>query len=139
LLNAASSAACVLNKDGSVAISNQAAKDLFDLYPGYTIELKIPDIWVAVENVLNNVESRTSFAFFHRNSNYLAEIGPIVWQSHVYGALCILRDVTEIEKTKLSLQSQSHQLGTRCDHYGFNARPVDLRWQCESPSHKPCL
>lgn len=105
LLNAVSSAACVLNNDGSVVISNQEAKDLFDLYPGTTIELKIPDIWVAVETVLNNNKNRASFAFIHCNSNYLAEIGPIFWQSRVCGALCILKDVTEIEKIKLSLQS----------------------------------
>ncbi|MFZ0612685.1 MAG: hypothetical protein WAM73_10635 [Desulfobacterales bacterium] len=105
LFNATHNIIFVVDRFGSVIISNQMAKEKFGVHPGKRLEDPMPEFWPMVAAALKDREYRTGIPLAHAGTSFLARIGPIWWRAEMIGALCILDDVTELEQATSKLKT----------------------------------
>lgn len=129
LLNATRNGVYVVDKTGTVVISNELIQKTFGLFPGSLLKATLPEFWPHVEEVLNGRHYRAGIPIHAPNASFLARVSPILWRGGLIGVLCIFDDHTELDKTTrrmLSFKALSKELDAIIDSSN------DGLWICDA-------
>ena len=113
VLDASVNAIFVLDLAGTVVVSNRRVQQSLGLFPGSLLPSTLPDFWPHIRQAL---EKRTSFTRLPVQAgkiSYMARLTPMTFKESFIGALCVLEDRTELEKTTrkmLSYQELNREL-----------------------------
>ena len=132
ILNASHSGIFVLNASGRVLISNHIIQIRLGVHSGSQIDTMLPEFWKTALAAMDQREYVTGVPLSLKGATFMARIGPMIWNSSMIGALCILDDVTELEQTirKLhSYQALSRELDTIID------ASTDGLWICDGEAN----
>lgn len=113
LLNATHNGVFAVERSGTVVFSNQAIQTTFGLFPGAPLQSAMPEFWPNVESTLKDRDYRSGITVPGNAASFLGRVGPILWEEEILGALCVLEDVTELEKVThqmLSYQELNREL-----------------------------
>jgi PAS domain S-box-containing protein len=99
LLDASGNAIFVLDPSGTVVISNHQVQKCLGLFPGSLLPNTLPEFWPHVRQVLEERRDLTGLPVQAGDVPYLARLAPMIFKGAVIGALCVLEDRTELEKT----------------------------------------
>ena len=99
LLDASGNAIFVLDPSGTVVISNHQVQKSLGLFPGSLLPNTLPELWPHVRQVLEERRDLTGLPVQAGDAPYLARLAPMIFKGAVIGALCVLEDRTELEKT----------------------------------------
>lgn len=105
LLDAAHNVIFVVDRFGSIIVSNQMASKNFGAHPGKRLGALLPEFWPTVAGALKDRQYRSGIPMAYSGASFLAKVGPICWQDEMIGVLCILDDVTELEQMSLKLKT----------------------------------
>ena len=113
LLNASGNAIFVLDPSGTVVISNRRVQRSLGLFPGSLLPNTLPDFWPHARKVLEQQINLSGLPVQAEKISYLARLAPMNFKDTFIGALCVLEDRTELEKTTrkmLSFQELNREL-----------------------------
>ena len=113
VLDASVNSIFVLDPSGTVVISNRRVQQALGLFPGSLLPNTLPDLWPHARNVLEEQTSLIGLTVQSGETSYLARLTPMNFRESFIGALCVLEDRTELEKTTrkmLSYQELSREL-----------------------------
>jgi PAS domain S-box-containing protein len=99
LLDASGNAIFVLDPSGTVVISNHQVQKSLGLFPGSLLPNTLPEFWPHVRQVLEERQDLTGIPVQAGDVPFLARLAPMIFKGAVIGALCVLEDRTELEKT----------------------------------------
>ncbi len=128
LLDASENAIFVVNRSGTVMISNRRVQKTLGLFPGSLIISTLPEFWPHVRRVLQSKHQLSDIGIQADEISYLARLAPFKFKDTIIGVLCVLDDRTELENTTrkmLSYQELSQELDAiiaSCD---------DGLWTCD--------
>lgn len=113
LLDASGNAIFVLDPSGTVVISNRRVQQSLRLFPGSLLPNTLPDFWHHARKVLEQQINLSGLPVQAEEISYLARLAPMNFKETFIGALCVLEDRTELEKTTrkmLSFQELNREL-----------------------------
>ncbi len=105
LLNASRNTIFVSDALGAVTRSNHVAQKTFGLFPGAMVQSTLPALWKTLKPALIDRRHLAAQPFACSHGAFLATFSPIQWQAEFMGMLCILDDVTELEKVARRLKN----------------------------------
>lgn len=113
LLDASVNSIFVLDPSGTVVISNRLVQKALGLFPGTLLPSTLPDFWPHARQVLEEQSSLIGLPVQNGEISYMARLTPMNFRESFIGALCVLEDRTELEKTTrkmLSYQELNREL-----------------------------
>lgn len=104
LNNAISVGLLATNNSGMTIFANQVARDSFNLSPGVHLSDVLPELWRKISQTLRGNKPRIEISVRGGESNYLARVSPIMFETERVGVACAFIENTELEEIAMQMR-----------------------------------
>ena len=108
----------VVDQQGIITLLSKLAQQQLSLLAGDSLESELPGFWLQVSKILDGSQTSCEIPLQIGDREYLVGVNPYLKNKHIYGAVCILVDGTQLDtmaRRLPSFQTLSRELDTIID------------------------
>lgn len=108
----------VVDQNGTITLLSKLAQERLDISLGVSLKEELPGFWLQVSKILDGSQVSCEIPLQITDREYLVGVNPFIADGHIYGAVCILVDGTQLDTMARGLpsfQTLSRELDTIID------------------------
>ena len=118
LADASARVMIIFDLNGTTTLLSKLAQEQLELTQGASLKKEYPGFWKQASKVLDGSQVSCEIPLQISDREYLAGVNPFIVDNHIYGAVCILVDGTQLDtmtRRLPSFQTLSRELDTIID------------------------
>ncbi len=103
--NAMGDGIIAVDTGGAVVLSDRISREKLGIFPGSSLELDFPQLWLKVTESLHYLKPRFELCLQNGDTSFLVTVSPITVDAGVVGAICVFVENTDLEMIARELGS----------------------------------